>query len=40
MTSTDETFVGMCRMFNVRVEKTWVGPHGSASALARRGAPA
>ncbi len=37
---TTETFFGMCRMFNVRVEKTWVSPHGSASVLARLGAPA
>ena len=35
-----ETFSGTCGMFNVRVEKTRVGPHGSAGVPARRGAPA
>ena len=37
---TTETFFGMCRMFNVRVEKTSVSTHGSASVLARLGATA
>ena len=37
---TTETFFGMCRMFNVRVEKTWVSAHGPASVLARLGATA
>lgn len=27
-------------VFNVRIEKTWVSPHGSASVLARLGAAA
>ncbi len=35
-----ETFFGMCRVFNMRVEKTCVSPHGSASVLARLGAAA
>ena len=34
---TLETFFGTCRMFNVRVEKTWASPHG---APARRGTAA
>lgn len=37
---TTETFVGMCSMFNVRVEKAWVSLRGSASLLARLGAAA
>lgn len=37
---TTEIFFGMCSLFNVRVEKTWVSPHGSASVLARLGTPA
>ena len=37
---TTETFFGMCRMFNVRVENTWVSLHGSASVLVRLGAAA
>lgn len=37
---TTETFFGMCRMLNVRVEKTSVSTHGSASVLARLGATA
>ena len=32
---TAETLFGMCEMFGVVIEKTWISSHGSASVLAR-----
>ena len=31
---TSDTLVGMCELFGVEIEKTWVSPHGSLSLLA------